>query len=304
MASNDRLVSVNDNGAAFGRISGTGLVVLGGLFVSLSPIFVKVSSVGPTMAGFYRTLLGGVILAAIAVVRGEPLWRGRHALKLSVGAAVFFALGLTFWHRSILAIGPGLSSILANLQVFFLAGMAVISLGERISLRMGFAMPIAITGLVLLLGLDRIGADPDYRTGVIYGLAAALAYAFYLMVLRGVQTGKKAPAQLVNFAAISLICAVMMGFEGWMQGESFAINDVPSWLSMIAYGVFCQALAWCLISAGLPRIAASRAGLLLLLSPIGSFLWDILFFRRPTTGLEFLGAGLTVAAIYVGSSKK
>ncbi len=303
MPSNDRLVSDN-NDVAFGRISGTALVALGGLLISLSPVFVKVASVGPTMAGFYRTLVGGVILATIAAIRGEQLWRGTHALKLSAAAALFFALGLTFWHRSILAIGPGLSSILANLQVFFLAGMAMISLGEPISLRMGLAMPIAITGLVLLLGMDRIGADPDYRIGVIFGLAAALAYAFYLMVLRRLQAGKKAPAQLVNFTLISLICATMMGFEGWMQAETFAINDAQSWVSMIAYGVICQALAWCLVSAGLPRIAASRAGLLLLLSPIGSFLWDILFFRRPTTGLEFLGAGLTVAAIYVGSSKK
>jgi hypothetical protein len=107
------------------------LVAAGGFLISLSPVFVQVASVDPTMAGFYRTLFGGVVLSAFAVTRGERLWRGRVALRWSAAAALFFGLGLTFWHRSIHAVGPGLSTILANLQAFFLAALATVSLKER-----------------------------------------------------------------------------------------------------------------------------------------------------------------------------
>ncbi len=303
MASGRSLVAVNMNEVVFKNPPDTLLVALGAVIISFSPVFVRVASVGPSMAGFYRTLFGGIILATIALARREQLWRGIQSLKLAVATAFFFALGLTFWHRSIHAVGPGLSTILANFEVFFLAAMGWIFLKERIGLRMAGAMPLAIAGIGLLVGIDRLGADLDFRTGVIFGLLAAVAYASFVMVLRKLQTGEKAAAQLANFAVVSLCCAAIMGFEGWAQGESFAIMDAQSWLAMMSYGVFCQALGWSLISTGLPCMTASRAGLLLLLQPTGAFFWDIFFFGRPTTGLEFLGAGLALAAIYLGSTR-
>jgi drug/metabolite transporter (DMT)-like permease len=49
---------------------------------------------------------------------------------------------------------------------------------------------------------------------------------------------------------------------------------------------------------------ASRAGLLLLLQPTGAFIWDILIFTRPTSGIEYFGAGLALTAIYLGNTTK
>ncbi|CAO0819763.1 hypothetical protein DFAR_1110033 [Desulfarculales bacterium] len=45
---------------------------------------------------------------------------------------VFFALELTFWHRSIHLLGSGLATILAEFQVFFLAGFGALFFGERL----------------------------------------------------------------------------------------------------------------------------------------------------------------------------
>jgi drug/metabolite transporter (DMT)-like permease len=293
-----------DSPVADRSVASVALVATGGLLISFSPLFVRISSVGPTMAGFYRTLFGGLILAGITVARGERLWRGTRQLGLATAAAAFFALGLTCWHRSIHSIGPGLSTILANLQAFFLAFIALASLKERIGWRTAVALPMAIIGLVLLVGTERVGVDPHFRGGVALGLAAALAYALYIVALRRLQTNETGSVQLANFALVSLVCAVMMGAEGWLQGESFAIPDARSWEAMLAYGVLCQAAAWYLISAGLPHIPASRAGLLLLLQPTGAFVWDVAFFGRATTRLELVGALLALVAIYLGGAKK
>jgi drug/metabolite transporter (DMT)-like permease len=283
---------------------GVMLVAVGGVLISFSPVFVGLASVGPTVAGFYRTLFGGLLLAGVAVTRGERLWRGRVAFQWSVAAALFFGLGLAFWHRSIQAIGPGLSTILANLQAFFLAAVGAVSLKERITWRVAVSLPVAIGGLALLVSLDKVGADADYRTGVALGLAAALAYALYILVLRVLQADRSPGAQLANVAVVSLVCAAMMGAEGVVQGESFVLPDAGSWVAMASYGVLCQALAWYLISTGLPRIAAARAGVLLLLQPTGAFLWDLLFFGRPTTGRELVGAAAALIGIYLGGAKK
>jgi len=86
--------------------------------------------------------------------------------------------------------------------------------------------------------------------------------------------------------------------------ESFVIPDVQSWFALVGYGLFPQVLGWVLISKGLPKIEASRAGLILLLQPTFAFVWDILFFSRATTLLELLGALIALFAIYLGVTEK
>jgi len=41
-------------------------------------------------------------------------------------------------------------------------------------------------------------------------------------------------------------------------------------------------------------------GLILLLQPALAFVWDILFFGRPTRAVELVGAAITLGAIYLG----
>ncbi len=303
LLSSDKALRNGKNAIAISSFSSTFLVTIGAILISFSPVFVKISTVGPTLAGFYRTLIGGLVLLIIALIKQEKLWRGQRQLLLSSVAALLFALGLTFWHRSIISIGPGPSTILSNFQVFFLAGIGVFLLKERIGMRLAISIPLAILGITLLVGVERFGASLDYRTGVVFGLSAAFVYALYVIVLKKLQTGETTSAQLSNFAAVSLICAVIMGLEGFIQGESFSIPDIQSMICMLAYGVLSQAIGWILISAGLPYMEASRAGILLLLQPTGAFLWDILIFHRQTTGIEFLGAAIALIAIYIGGMK-
>jgi drug/metabolite transporter (DMT)-like permease len=286
------------------QLSGPLLVGSGAFIISFSPVFVRLATVEPTMAAFYRCLLGAFVLMSLALVKGEPLWRGRQKTSLVLLAAVFFGLDLTSWHYSIEAVGPGIATILANLQVFFLAGLAMFFFKERPGVGLLFAMIVAVCGVTLLVGLNRFQSDLHFRAGVFFGLSAAFAYAVYIIVLRRLQQNESTSAQLMNIALMSLTCAILLGISAWLQGEHFVLPDSKSWIAMIAYGVLCQGLGWFLISTGLPQMEASRAGLLLLLQPTCAFIWDILIFARPTTGVEYFGAGLAVTAIYLGSVNK
>jgi drug/metabolite transporter (DMT)-like permease len=44
--------------------------------------------------------------------------------------------------------------------------------------------------------------------------------------------------------------------------------------------------------------------LLLLLQPTLTFIWDMIFFGRPTTVIEGAGAMLALGAIHLGSKRK
>jgi len=276
-------------------------LVLGATLISFSPVFVKLAHVGPTVAGVYRVLFGGISLLIFAIFRKERFWQGFKPFFWAALIGFVFAIDLTAWHKSIHYIGPGLSTLLGNFQVFILTAFGLLILKEKLTLRFIVAVPLAMIGLVLIFGWHWDQFDIDYKIGFLLGLATALSYAFFTLALRHSQTRANALSPLVNLIIISFVTAFFMAIFSLGQAESFAIPDWQSWGSLLGYGIICQALAWLIISRTLPRVKASLAGLILLLQPTLAFIWDMLFFNRPTTGLEIIGAVLTLIAIYLGS---
>lgn len=280
------------------------MVTAGAVLISFSAVFVKLAHVTPTTAGFYRTFFGGLLLLAILATKRETFWQGAPFLCLGALCGVIFALDLFFWHKSIHYVGPGLATILANFQVFLLTLIGVLILGERLTIRIAVAVPLAFFGLFLLAGIHWRQLGQDYQLGVLFGLVAAACYAAYLLTLRKLQSLKNAPSAMANLAVISMVSTLLLGLTAWRQNDSFAIPDGQSFLALLAYGLFSQVIGWVLITRGLPHIRSSLVGLLILLQPALSFIWDILFFHRKTDALGAAGAVLSLAAIYLGTTAK
>ncbi|MFP4284791.1 MAG: EamA family transporter, partial [Desulfovermiculus sp.] len=151
-------------------------------------------------------------------------------------------------------------------------------------------------------GWSTFGAQ--WRWGVYYGLLTAVAYAAYLLLVRFLQTRKSFGAVVVNMALISLATGLIMGVQLQLAGESFSIPDETSLAALAGYGFFSQMVGWILISTALPRVQVSLAGLIILLQPSLAFIWDILFFARPTGTVEVIGAGIALTAIYLGLTRQ
>jgi drug/metabolite transporter (DMT)-like permease len=280
------------------------MIIIGAVMISFSGVYVKLAHVSPTVSGFYRMFFGGICLTLIVILKKEKIWDGLKIFILSLICGLFIALDLYVWHKSVLYIGPGLSTILANFQVFFLAIIGVIFLGEKKSIKLFVSIPMAIVGLFLIVGIKWGILDHDYKIGVILGLVTALFYTSYLMSLRSVQTNKNPLSPYVNLSVISIAAAIILLIISLSAGESLLIPDTQSYLSLLAYGIFSQVIGWILISKGMPNIDISIVGLILLLQPTLAFIWDILFFQHQTTLISILGVIITITAIYLGSTRK
>ncbi len=156
------------------RFVGVTLLVVGAILISFSAVFVKLTEVGPTMAGFYRFLFGGFILVAIVLLRGDELWKGFRLFLTAAVCGLFLALDTTLWHRSIHSVGPGLATILANFQVFFLAAFGILVLRESPTWKVMVSIPLSIIGLFMLVGIEWNQLEKNYKIGLFLGLAAAL----------------------------------------------------------------------------------------------------------------------------------
>ena len=281
------------------------MVLAGAVMISFSAVFVKIAHVGPTVSAFYRMAIGGVLLTIIALLTGRVSRFPLRSFGLMVLCAFCFVWDLTVWHHSIFYVGPGLATILANFQVFFLAGIGFLIFKERLNLRYVISVPLALLGLgLLILPRNMVTPQPHFYLGVGLGLLTALAYSAYLLSLRRLQSRYTELSAFFVIALISLLTALGLGFEVIATGNSFAIPDTQTYLALIAYGIMGQVLGWVLISKGIGKIEASRAGLILLLQPTLSFVWDILFFGHPAGLFDLAGAALAIFAIYLGSTSR
>ena len=261
--------SIRDLKSQATRLTMLGLIV-GAVLISFSGVWVKVAHVSPNASAFYRVFFGSIVLLAAALYHREVKWPKLRHLLLSVLCGILFALDLWLYHYSIQYIGPGLATIILNFQVFILAGFGILFLKEPVRLIYLLSLPLTLVGLFMIVGVNWSELELSYRVGVYYGLAAAVFYA----------------AEVVH------------------HNDSFQIPDLQSFFSLAALGLFSHSLGWILITNALPKIRTSFSGLILLLEPALAFVWDVLFFQRPTSLVNWLGVVIALAAIYLGMAGK
>jgi drug/metabolite transporter (DMT)-like permease len=275
----------------------------GAALISLSPVWVALVSVPPTTSGFYRVSIGAITLALFVVFTRRRVSFSGRTWRILMVAAAFFALDLFFWHRSIIYIGPGLATLLANFQVFVMIVAGIVLLRQKPGAVQVLAAPLALLGLGMAVGLDWQGLTAEYRLGVWFGLLTAVAYAGYMLSMRAAQTGSDDSLPLGEVAVVSAVCAVFLGFTVVAEGGSLAIPTGSDAAWLLGYGILSHSIGWSLIAGSLTRVSTTEAGLALLLQPTLSYVWDVLFFNRSMQPIEFAGAAIALLAIYLGTRK-
>ena len=274
---------------------------LGATAISFSPVWVRLVGVSPTTSGFYRVCIGGVALALYLAVTRQRLQLPARVWRILAFSALFFALDLWFWHRSINYVGPGLATLLANFQVFFMMFGGMVLMRQPPRAIQLVAVPLALLGLGMIVGFDWSSLPADYRLGIVFGVLTALVYAGYLLTMRAARIKSVHRLPTREVAIVSLGSAALLGVAALGEGVSLTIPTVGDAGLLLAYGLVSHCLGLLFIASSLPKVSATEAGLALLLQPTLSFIWDVLFFARPMTWTDLAGAAITLAAIYLGS---
>ncbi len=272
--------------------------------ISFSGVWVKISDVTPISSAFYRVLFGGIILFVLAVNNKELRWYGVRHIALLFFCAFMFALDLFFYHSTIELIGPGLGTILPNFQVIILTCISIFFFKEKLHKAFIFSIPLAFAGLIMIVGVNWDALPEKYQIGIAMGISTALLYASFLLSLRKLQAGMKNPSFFYVLMLVSLVTALFLSLEMIRTGNTFKIPSTKSFLALGALGLFSQVIGWILITNALPHVRTSYSGLILLIQPALAFVWDVMFFERPTTLINWLGVLLALVAIYIATIGK
>ncbi len=278
-------------------------IFLGAVIISFSSVFVMLSQVNPMISAFYRVFFGCLFVAVPCGIRKEFNQATLRPCLLAAGCGLFFAADLISWHFCIEYVGPGLATILGNMQVFILALAGALLFREKLGITYVMALVLAMCGLYMIIGLDKARLTPQYLIGLGLGVVTALSYSGFLLLMRYVNTSKEGPMFLYQ-VVMTGVCSGVVGAVALVTGHSFVIPTLASFLSLAGLGLLSQGLAWVIISHYLPRVDTSRAGLILLLQPALSFVWDVIFFNRETGFMGWTGVGVVLVAIYMGMMRR
>ncbi|HEY1070555.1 MAG TPA: DMT family transporter [Thermomonas sp.] len=282
-------------------------LLAGATIIGTNGLMVRLAAMPPTAVAFWRMLLAGLLLAALVTLRHgwQPL--PRTAWRWLAVPVLAFAVDLWMWHKSILLVGPGLATLLANAQVFFMALAGVLLFRERLGPRFVAGVLLAFFGLWLLLGADWATLPPQYRWGVWLGLATGLAYAAYnvgikrTQALAGAGRARVPVEQVLCLAAFG--SALCLGLIGWAEGEAFQPPSLHAWGLLLVLAAVGHCLSWVLISRAMGVLPVAMAGLLLLAQPIVAYLLDAALFDVPVSPRQWLGLLASLAGIFVAGTR-
>ncbi len=282
-------------------------MLLGAVLISTSAVFVRWVEMGPTASAFWRmALAAGMLLPllAIAVRRdGSAFAPTPRVLGLVAIAAVFFALDLWMWHRSILYVGVGMATLLGNFQVFALATYGALVLGEHGGWRLWAGLSLAIAGLALMLVPGWAGFDARFHLGVGFGLGTAAAYAGFLIAFRKAQGTRGAASNESLLWWMCLCTALLLLPMTLAGGEALLPRKAGDWGSLFAYAFIAQVCGWLVIGKAMPKLSAGVLGLCLLLQPLMAYVWDAALFGTRLDALGLAGLGLSLAGIFLGLTR-
>ena len=255
----------------------------------------------PSTGTVFRALFGLPLLVLVAMAeqrRYGPL--PMRSVRLAAIAGVFFAGDLTFWHHAIEYVGAGLATVLGNLQVLIVGVVAWLVFGERPSRAILLAVPIVLAGVVLIsgvVGAGAYGADP--ALGVFLGVATALCYAGYLLIIRLGGRDPRRPAGGVAVATLST--AIVGAAAGLVVGDLDLTPTLASlaWLALL--GLTSQSLGYLFISMSLPRLPAVVTSIILLVQPVVTIGLAVVLLNEHPSIAQLAGVVLVVGGIAVAT---
>ena len=207
-------------------------------------------------------------------------------------AYTFGLLGLTRTTAS-------MSALLWAAEPILILGLAWLILRERLSRTLLACSLLAITGVVLVAGLDVRAEQTSLLVGnglILLGVACCALYT----VLTRQQATDLDPLLIVALQqSVALVWALAIWPIEWVRGSGVELTTISAanWGWATLSGVLYYALAfWCYI-IGLRQLPASLAGLFLNLIPIFGVGGAYLFLGERLTVVQWIGGALILLAV-------
>jgi drug/metabolite transporter (DMT)-like permease len=272
-------------------------LILGGAAIGGSPIFVRLSEVGPMATAFWRVALALIPIFIFSLLKKDsgpkPKSLADYGMLILPGAVL--ALDLAAWHLSITMTSVANATLLANLAPVFVTVIGFLFLGAKITRIFVLGLVLALAGVVVLKGGPAAFGNGDLR-GDGVALIAAFFYACYILSI-GRLRSRFDTIRIMLWSTASAAIAVFplaFFFEGHILPPSLYGWSVVFGLAFISHAGGQVAIAYAL--AYLP---AAFSSLTLLLQPVVAAILAWVLLNEPITIMQAIGGLIVLAGITI-----
>jgi drug/metabolite transporter (DMT)-like permease len=236
------------------------LSAFGWLFTEIALQFYHVT---PTVAVISTSLIGGAILLLISARsarRTSSRWQPRDWLWVMAIGLIIYTIGFSLNFNAIRLIGAGKTVLLGRLDTLFVIILAIIFLGEPLSLYRWLAGIFGIAGAILI-NFDPQALQLNFGWGealaILTPLSVATGVIMYKPLLDRVDAGSATGLALL-FGGLFLIPVVFFS-------ASIAALGWGALLVLLCMGVI-RGLSWFLYNVALSQIGVSPSSIIFLSS--------------------------------------
>jgi drug/metabolite transporter (DMT)-like permease len=272
-------------------------LLLGAVAIGFSPIFVRLSEVGPTATAFWRVTLALPALFLwvwLSPSSSGPPPRGRWGVLALAG--VFFAADLAFWHVSLGLTLVANATLESNMAVIFVTLFGWLFFRQKVRPRFLVAVVVALCGILLLIGKNA-HITPKSLHGDALGICSAVFYSGYILAVKSARDRGVGTAMLM--AATAMVTSVSLWGLAALTHEPLLPATSRGWLVLLGLAMISQVGGQGLIAYSLAVLPAPVASVGLLLQPATAALaaWAIL--GEALAPWQWVGAAILLAGLWL-----
>ena len=272
-------------------------LVLGAVAVGASPIFVRLSELGPFATAFYRPALAipALFLWLSFDGRGSGGPQSLRDVLLLIFAGSLFAGDLAFWHLSIHNTSVANATLFANSAPIFVAFATWLLFRQRLTTLFLAGMTVAVLGAGILVAND-VSLEPDHLKGDGYGIITAMFLASYLIVVSRLRA-RFSTSAIMAWGSIGT--ALFLLPVAFVSGETFIAETIFGWAVLLGLALVSHAVGQGFIAYALAEISAHFSSVGLLIEPISAALLAMFILGESLSMWQIAGAAIILSGIVI-----
>lgn len=273
-------------------------LIAGAIAIGGSPIFVRLSEVGPMATAFWRVALAFLPFLAVQRLRAPTPQDARPAglrdCLLLLLPGVFLTVDLAAWHLALSMTSVANATLFSNLAPVFVTLGAWLLFRVRISRVFMAGLAMTLVGVVVLKG-GPMAMGGGEMAGDATAIIAAIFYAGYILAIGHIRSRFSTLRIMVWSTFSAAFCVLPLAL---LEGAVFPVT-LYGWTMLLGLAFVCHVGGQGLVTYALAYLPTAFSSLTLLLQPVVAALLAWLLLGEAVGPLQALGGAIVLAGILV-----
>ena len=279
-------------------------LVLGIVFLSISPLFVRWADAPGVVTSFFRMTTVVIITGLIFLIGKKPV-AGEELPKklwlLPILGGIFSGIDHSLWSTSIETTYVANATLLNYIAPLWVGLIAIFILREKYKGYFWAGMALVLSGAWIISGVNLADMSSFSVRGEGFAILSSVFYAGYFILSQRSRKHFSVMSYLLISSAAAMIVLLIIIVS---TGRTLFGYSAHTYLLFLLAGVISQFGGYFCINYALGEIPASIVSALLILQPVLTALLADRFIGEPIGLGQFLGGGLVLVGVYILNASK